>query len=167
MEVNHSWGLSWYHFMSIWGWFKGYMFYCLICLGRSKVKFMWCCILFDFVSVQQWLWVLHKDLNSHQGFPWTPFQCLSRGRDVCGFPTGMRRPDPYTTHYTPHTLHHINCTKHYTAYTTHIAPHTIQHTHCTMHYTACHRTIYTTNTALRCGYMTFHHVPYMTQLNWA
>ena len=53
------------------------------------------------------LWAsVQRDLNSHQGFPWTPFQCLSAGRDVCGFPTGMRRPDPCTTHYTPHTLHH-------------------------------------------------------------
>ena len=53
---------------------------------------------------------VRKDLNSRSGFSLNPVPVSHRGRDVCGFPTGMRRPDPCTTHYTPHTLHYARYT---------------------------------------------------------
>ena len=53
---------------------------------------------------------VHGDLNSESGFSLNPVPVSHRGRDVCGFPTGMRRPDPCTTHYTPHTLHYARYT---------------------------------------------------------
>ena len=75
-----------------------------------------------------------------------PVPVSHRGRDVCGFPTGMRRPDPCTTHYTSHTVHYIyaqytmhdtQCT---TIYTTHVTQRTIHDTRYTtiQHYTRPH-----------------------------
>ena len=70
-----------------------------------------------------------KILILRAGFPWTPFQCLTGGRDVCGFPTGMRRPDPCTTHSTPHMLHYAW----YTLYRIHDTPQIIYRTLYTTH----------------------------------
>ena len=65
---------------------------------------------------------VHRDLNSESGFSLNPVPVSHRGRDVCGFPTGMRRPDPCTTHYMSHTLYYI-----YTRYTMHDTRHMIHH----------------------------------------